>query len=253
MKLLLLLLAAVHTSCCTAFTKRDTTHSKQTRTLKSLHKQTPLASMVASIFPAPVGSFETWQPLSGLRNDIRRRAPHYKSDWMDGFRKRTLGASLFLYFACLAPVVAFGGISNLITEGSIGVIEFVISSGMAGIIYAVFAGQPMTFVGPTGLTLAFIATLYRFSLSNGLPFLEIYSWTGIWTSLFLALSAVLNLSNLLKYCTRFTDDTFNALLSVNFLYEAALSLSRNFMGSSPNLLKALVSLNVATCTGNMKR
>ena len=45
-------------------------------------------------------------------------------------------------------------------------------------LYAVFSGQPMTFVGPTGLTLAFISTLYRFTKANSLPFLEIYSWTG---------------------------------------------------------------------------
>lgn len=47
-----------------------------------------------------------------------------------------------------------------------------------------------------------------------------YSWTGIWTSLLMALSAVFNLSSLIKYCTRFTDDCFNALLATNFLYEA---------------------------------
>ena len=54
----------------------------------------------------------------------------------------------------------------------------------------------------------------------GLPFLAMYSWTGIWTSLFMALSAVFNLSSYIRYCTRFTDDCFNALLATNFLYEA---------------------------------
>ena len=60
----------------------------------------------------------------------------------------------------------------------------------------------------------------RSSTCSGLPFLAMYSWTGIWTSLFMALSAVFNLSSYIRYCTRFTDDCFNALLATNFLYEA---------------------------------
>ena len=190
-------------------------------------------------------SFSSWTPFSGLIKDMKRRRPHYKSDWIDGIRKRTIGASLFLYFACLAPVVAFGGIANLITEGSIGVIEFIVSSGISGMLYAIFAGQPMAFLGPTGLTLAFISTLYRFSVFNNVPFLEIYSWTGIWTSLFLALASIFNLANLLSVCTRFTDDCFNALLSINFLYEAALSLGKNFISVNRNMKKAWSPLVVA--------
>ena len=138
-------------------------------------------------------------PFTGLIEDSIRRNPHYISDWKDGFRKRSIGAVLFMYFACLAPAIAFGGITNLITNGKMGVIEYLISCGFSGIFYAVFSGQPMTFVGPTGLTLAFIASLYRFTESAGLPFLPIYSWTGMWTSMFLALAAILNSSN----CYRF--------------------------------------------------
>jgi hypothetical protein len=42
-----------------------------------------------------------------------------------------------------------------------GVVEVIASCGICGMIYAIFAGQPMTFVAPTGLTLAFTAALYR--------------------------------------------------------------------------------------------
>ena len=41
------------------------------------------------------------KPFSGLIADFRRRLPYYKSDWTDGFRKKSLAAILFLYFACL--------------------------------------------------------------------------------------------------------------------------------------------------------
>jgi hypothetical protein len=106
----------------------------------------------------------------------------------------------------------------------------------------------MTFVGPTGLTLAFTAALYKFTQAQGLPFLPLYSWTGIWTSLFMAISSVLNLSSLIRYCTRFTDDCFNALLATNFLYEAGRTLFCNFSRSGADLASAFAALNMALVT-----
>ena len=185
---------------------------------------------------------------SGVLADIKRRAPSYVSDWTDGFDKKSIAAILFLYFACLAPVVAFGGLTSIITNGSMGVIEFIVSCGFGGVVYSIFSGQPMTFVGPTGLTLAFTAALYRFTQAQGLPFLVMYSWTGMWTALFLALSSAFNLSDFIRYCTRFTDDCFNALLALNFLYEAILNLLRNFTRPDANIAQALTALNIAVAT-----
>ena len=63
----------------------------------------------------------------------------------------TSDASSRLSFPLIAaPTVAFGGLTNIITEGQIGVIEFIISCGAGGMFYSLFSGQPMTFVGPTG-------------------------------------------------------------------------------------------------------
>ena len=69
---------------------------------------------------------------------------------------------LFLYFACLAPAVSFGTIASEIPNGSIGVVEFLLGSGIAGMLYSIFSGQPMAFLAPTGLTLAFTSGLFRF-------------------------------------------------------------------------------------------
>lgn len=40
------------------------------------------------------------------------RTKFYKSDWSDGFNRKSLPAIMFLYFACLLPAVAFGGIAT---------------------------------------------------------------------------------------------------------------------------------------------
>ncbi|CAM9708584.1 unnamed protein product [Choristocarpus tenellus] len=96
-----------------------------------------------------------------LEEDIRTRSQVYKSDWTDGVNHKSLPSILFLYFACLLPAVAFGGISAQVTGGCMGVIEYIIACGVGGVSYALFSGQPMTLIGPTGLTLAFITALYR--------------------------------------------------------------------------------------------
>lgn len=58
--------------------------------------------------------------FEGIREDIRNRSgAMYRSDWADGMKPKTLPTILFLYFACLAPAVAFGGISYGLTKGAL--------------------------------------------------------------------------------------------------------------------------------------
>jgi len=129
-----------------------------------------------------------------------------------------------------------------------GVIEFIVSCGVGGMVYAVLCGQPLTFLGPTGLTLAFTGALYRFVEGAGLPFLPMYSWIGLWTSFFLAIGAVFNVSYFIRFCTRFTDDCFNSLISLNFLYEAVRSVARSFTQAGTDLGSAFFSMNLALAT-----
>jgi HCO3- transporter family len=115
--------------------------------------------------------------------------------------------------------------------------------------YAVFCGQPMAFIAPTGLTLAFISGLFRFCTLNNVPFFPIYTWVGLWTSLFFTLLGLGGSSTLIRFCTRFTDEVFNALLSLNFIYEAVASLRRNFVQADPmNLTTPFVALGMALTT-----
>jgi HCO3- transporter family len=69
-------------------------------------------------------------------DDIKRRRKCYASDWTDGFKKKgqVIPAVLFLYFACLSPTVSFGTIANQITNGNIGIVEFLLSSGLSGMV-----------------------------------------------------------------------------------------------------------------------
>ena len=52
----------------------------------------------------------TGRVFGGLINDVRRRYRHYKSDIKDAFNVQCLAAFVFIYFACLSPAIAFGGL-----------------------------------------------------------------------------------------------------------------------------------------------
>eukprot|EP00547_Thalassionema_nitzschioides_P010419 CAMPEP_0194229072 /NCGR_PEP_ID=MMETSP0156-20130528/43701_1 /TAXON_ID=33649 /ORGANISM="Thalassionema nitzschioides, Strain L26-B" /LENGTH=526 /DNA_ID=CAMNT_0038961609 /DNA_START=387 /DNA_END=1967 /DNA_ORIENTATION=+ len=191
--------------------------------------------------------------ISGeLIDDFETRRQHYLSDWTDAFKKKrqVIPAILFLYFSCLSPAVSFGTIASEITNGSIGIVEFLLSSGVCGMAYAVLCGQPMGFVAPTGLTLAFISGLFGFCAMQGLPFFPVYAWVGLWTSLYMILLGVSGSSKFIRYCTRFTDEIFNGLLSLNFIYEAMSSLRRNFVTAADpmNLTMPFVALGMALTT-----
>ena len=57
---------------------------------------------------------EIMEPFGkGLKTDLSRKLPFYFSDFRDGFKLKTLSSTVFLFFACLAPAVAFGGNDNI--------------------------------------------------------------------------------------------------------------------------------------------
>jgi len=80
-----------------------------------------------------------------------------------------------------------------------------------------------------------------------------YSWVGFWTSGFLVLLSSANACNLIKYCTRFTDEVFNALLAVNFVYEAMRKIVANFFVAGLNKTEALLALNMAVVTSELSK
>ena len=57
-----------------------------------------------------------------------------------------------MYFAVLAPVVTFGGLLGEATEKHMSVIEALIGGMVVGVAYALFSGQPLSILGPTGNT-----------------------------------------------------------------------------------------------------
>ena len=197
------------------------------------HLRRSRPSVPPSATPPRKALAESKWPLEGLMQDVRRRWSHYASDLKDGFHPKCASSIFFLFFACLAPAVTFGGIMGLATDGQIGPVEMLTASAACGVLYALFAGQPLIILGGIGPLLIFTIILYQLcgDLDVGDHFLSVYGWVGLWTGLFTVLLAVTNASNLMRYFTRFTDEIFSALMSLIFIYEAVKALVVTFQVS----------------------
>lgn len=162
----------------------------------------------------------------GLARDLRGYASRFASDFRDGLHPKVLASASFLYFACLAPAVAFGALMSEKTNGAIGAVEMILATAFCGVIYSLLSSQPLVILGGTGPLLVFTAVLYDLCQRLSLPFLPVYSWVGLWTMAFLLLAAVTEASRLVRTLTRFTDEIFAGLISVIFIVEAVSSTIR---------------------------
>jgi mannitol/fructose-specific phosphotransferase system IIA component (Ntr-type) len=173
------------------------------------------------------GLISTGRLCGGLFADIRRRWPYYPSDFRDGLHPKSMTSTLFLYFACMAPTVTFGGLMATATNGAIGVCEMLVATAVGGVIYALLSGQPLNILGGTGPLLVFTAVLYDLCRRLELPFLQVYACVGLWTALFTILLAMTDASCLTRFFTRFTNEIFAALISVIFIVEATVNIVGN--------------------------
>lgn len=59
----------------------------------------------------------TGRLFGGLILDIKRKAPFFVSDFKDGLSLQCVASLLFLYCACMSPVITFGGLLGEATDG----------------------------------------------------------------------------------------------------------------------------------------
>ncbi|KAL3064964.1 hypothetical protein OYC64_001074 [Pagothenia borchgrevinki] len=104
----------------------------------------------------------TGRVFGGLVNDVRRKIPFLWSDVRDAVSLQCVASVLFLYCACMSPVIAFGGLLGEATKGNISAIESLFGASMTGVAYSLFAGQPLTILGSTGPVLVFEKILFTF-------------------------------------------------------------------------------------------
>jgi mannitol/fructose-specific phosphotransferase system IIA component (Ntr-type) len=184
----------------------------------------------------------TGRLFGALQEDIQRKRRTWVSDFRDGMNSKALASTIFLYFACLAPSVAFGGLLSVMTDGSIGVVETMLATAITGVLYALFSGQPMSILGSTGPITAFLGVLYGLCAWLDVPYLPSLAWVGLWTSFYLFVLIAFDGVSLIRFFTRFTDETFAGLIALIYLWEAFRDIGKVFTDHKVSYATALLSL-----------
>ncbi|XP_071326328.1 sodium bicarbonate cotransporter 3-like isoform X11 [Trachinotus anak] len=189
----------------------------------------------------------TGRIFGGLVNDVRRKAPFLWSDIRDAVSLQCLASVLFLYCACMSPVITFGGLLGEATKGNISAIESLFGASLTGVAYSLFAGQPLTILGSTGPVLVFEKILFKFCSDYGLSYLSLRTSIGLWTAFLCLLLVATDASSLVCYITRFTEEAFAALICIIFIYEALEKLVHLGELYPINMHNELENLTFYTC------
>ncbi|CAF1226295.1 unnamed protein product [Adineta ricciae] len=160
------------------------------------------------------------RPFYGLFVDIRNKLPFYPSDFTDCASLQCIAATLYLYLVCLCSVVAFGGMLGAATDNYMATMECILAASISGVLYALFSGQPLNVLSATGPMLILERIIEHLCKDHKINFLEFRLWIGVWIFCLLFIFVAFNLSFLVKYITRFTEDCFASLVALIFIYDA---------------------------------
>ncbi|KQS43734.1 uncharacterized protein Dere_GG15410, isoform B [Drosophila erecta] len=172
--------------------------------------------------PSPLE--KTGRLWGGLRNDLKRRMPMYKSDILDGLNTETLAATIFMYFACLSTAITFGGLVSAKTNSWIGISETLISCSLVGIVFHCLSCQPLVIIGTTGPLLLFDEALMVFCTQHEFDFLSLRVYIGVWLIIIALTVSAFEGSVYVRLLTRFTQEIFSALITLIYIVETFMKL-----------------------------
>uniref|UniRef100_A0A915JAC3 Bicarbonate transporter-like transmembrane domain-containing protein n=1 Tax=Romanomermis culicivorax TaxID=13658 RepID=A0A915JAC3_ROMCU len=181
---------------------------------------------------------DRWYLGRGLKDDIFRRLPFYITDYFDGVRgpksiQKLLSTVVFLYFACILPSIAFGVLNHDNTNGSFGVKQAVFAQAFGGIFFAIFGGQPMIILVTTVPVAIYVKIIYIISADlnhnqDNKHFMAMYACVGLWAQFFVIFYAFVELSNIMKFATRSTEEIFSIFMALAFVVESFKALNADF-------------------------
>lgn len=170
----------------------------------------------------------TGYPFGGMVKDIKRRYRHYLSDFTDALSPQVLAAIIFIYFAALSPAITFGGLLADKTDKFMGVSELMVSTCVLGVIFCLFAAQPVLVIGFSGPLLLFEEAFFTFCKSHGIEYIVGRTWVGMWLIVIVIIIVAVEGSFLVRFISRFTQEIFSILISLIFIYETFYKLFKIF-------------------------
>ncbi|KAK4075189.1 hypothetical protein Purlil1_12774 [Purpureocillium lilacinum] len=181
------------------------------------------------------------RPGRGMYHDVRRRLPYYWSDIRDAWTYRTVASTIRI----LLPAIAYTLDMYRRTGEFFGINEALFSSALAAIVFSIFAAQPLTIVGVTGLISLFNFTIYNIiRIYDVTLYPQFMAWTGIWAAIFHWIVAIFNLCDYMRYITDFSSESFGMYVGIIYLIKGVEELVNEFVteGRAAGYLACMIAM-----------
>jgi boron transporter len=163
--------------------------------------------------------------MKGISDDLAARVPLYKDDWSRPKSIYTVvNATFFAFVIQLIPALIFAELMDRQTQGNLATAETLLSSAIIGIIYAIFAGQPLVIMGITGPVAILLGTSYSLTEKFDAEYFPFFFWICIWAGLMHIISAMVGLVSLVWKVTPFTSQIFELFIAITFIYASVRDL-----------------------------
>ncbi|CAI5759146.1 unnamed protein product [Candida verbasci] len=181
----------------------------------------------------------------GIYNDIKTRLKYYPSDFKDAINYRVIPSTVFIFFANLLPAIAFAQDMFDKTNHAYGVNEVLLSSGLAGVVFGLFSGQPLCIVGVTGPISIFSYTVYELMHPRGTPYFPFMCWIYLWSMIFHFAIALGNYVSFLRIISLYSCDIFGFFINMVYIQKGIQILSNQF--DEINLASGYCSVMISLC------
>ncbi|TGZ85254.1 hypothetical protein EX30DRAFT_353296 [Ascodesmis nigricans] len=185
--------------------------------------------------PSPYQSpFRRWfapktgalRPFRLLKEDIRNYRTRLRSDWY--FNQLILASAVYVFFTNLLPGITFSSDLYVKTDRNYGTIEVVLSTGICGIVFALFSAQPLTILGVTGPFCILSETIFDLCRDQfQIPYLPFMAWACLHSTWMHLLLAIFNAHDwTMGYVTTFSTEIFSLLNSIIYFHKSIQELER---------------------------
>ncbi len=99
---------------------------------------------------------------------------------------------------------------------------------VGALVFSLLAGQPLVVVMTTAPLALFIKIIYSIAEDFDIDFLAFYAATGLWNSFFLAIYSFFNMSVLMKYSSRSTEEIFSNFITIAFITDSTKNMVKTF-------------------------
>ena len=104
----------------------------------------------------------------------------------------------------------------------------IVGQTIGAITFSLVAGQPLVVVMTTAPLALFIKVIYTIAEDFEIDFLPFYGMIGLWNTFFLTIYSAFNMSVLMKYSSRSTEEIFSNFITIAFIVDSTKNMVKTF-------------------------